>query len=88
MGIPGDPILCSVTDQTLIVREGHIGRCGVIGVIVGYNLDMIVLPDANATEREVGQKIYPRNATQAGHLRICGAKIDSNCSVEVLGKLY
>ncbi|EZA53153.1 NAD-specific glutamate dehydrogenase, partial [Ooceraea biroi] len=48
VGIHGDLILGGISDETLRFREGHIaGRCAVT-LIIGDDLDLAVLEDADA----------------------------------------
>jgi hypothetical protein len=45
VGIHGNLVLCSIADQTLVVGEGNIRRGRSITLVVGDDLDTIVLPD-------------------------------------------
>jgi len=48
VGVHGDLILGGVSDETFGFREGHIAWRRAVALIVGDNLDLAVLKDANA----------------------------------------
>ena len=48
VGVHRDLILGGVADESLIVGEGDIGWCRSVSLVVGDDLDSIVLPDTNA----------------------------------------
>lgn len=47
-GVHGDLILGGVADQSLGIGEGDIGRSRPVALVVGDDLDAVVLPDPNA----------------------------------------
>ena len=47
--VHGDLIFGGITDETLGVREGDVGRGCPITLIVGDDLNAVILPDTNAT---------------------------------------
>lgn len=54
-GVHGDLVLRGITNEPLSVGEGDIGRCGAVPLVIGDDLNAIVLPDADARVR--GPKI-------------------------------
>jgi hypothetical protein len=49
MGIHCDLVLCGITDQPLVVRKGDIRGCGSVTLVVGDDLNAIMLPYTDAT---------------------------------------
>lgn len=47
MGVHGDLILGGITDKTFVVGEGNIRRSCAVSLVVGDDLNTIILPDAN-----------------------------------------
>mmetsp|Transcript_73560 Transcript_73560/g.175421 ORF Transcript_73560/g.175421 Transcript_73560/m.175421 type:complete len:119 (+) Transcript_73560:241-597(+) len=47
LGVACNLVLGGVADQTLGVREGHVGRGGPVALIVCDDLDAVVLPHAD-----------------------------------------
>ena len=47
-GIFGDLVLGGVANESLVVGEGDIGGSGSVTLIVGDDLDSIILPDTDA----------------------------------------
>ncbi len=57
-----DLILCGITDETLCVGEGDIRRCRSVTLVVGDDLNTIILPDTDTTSRKsVSTKKFFRN---------------------------
>ena len=52
VGVHGDLVLGSVTDETLIFEEGDIRGRGAVTLVVGDDLNSIVLPDTDAAEED------------------------------------
>lgn len=50
VGVHGDLVLGSISDKTLRVVEGDVGRGGSVTLVVGDNLDTVGLPDTDTTE--------------------------------------
>ena len=48
LGVSGGLVLGRVTDETLLLSEGNVGWGGVDTLIVGNDLDLVVLPHSNA----------------------------------------
>ena len=47
VGVHGDLVLGSVTNQSLTLAEGDIGGGGTVTLVVGNDFDSVVLPDTN-----------------------------------------
>lgn len=47
MGVHGNLVLCSIADETLALREGDIGRGRPVTLVIGDDLNTIVLPDTD-----------------------------------------
>jgi hypothetical protein len=45
-------IFRGIADEALVVRERDIRRGGAVTLVIGNDLDTIVLPDANATVKQ------------------------------------
>jgi hypothetical protein len=72
-----DLILCGITDETFGVRERNIGGGCPVTLVVGDDLNTIILPDTN-TAVQTGSA-YARNARSPGDgLRVGGAQIDTD----------
>ena len=50
VGVHGDLVLGGITDKTLGVGKGNIGRGGAVALVVGDDLDTVVLPDTDTPE--------------------------------------
>jgi len=48
VGVHGNLVLCGITDETLIFKEGDIRGCRAITLVVGDDLNTIVLPNTDA----------------------------------------
>ena len=53
MGVHGDLIFCGITNETLVVGEGDIRRGCAVSLIVCNDFYTIILPDTNATRKEM-----------------------------------
>ena len=77
VGVHGDLVLGSVTDKTRIFEEGDIRRCGAVTLVIGDDLNSIILPDLDAAGED-GQiryvKLKLRVATINPGARIWPAK--------------
>ena len=49
VGVHRDLVLGGITDETLRVGEGDIGGCCAVTLVVGDDLDTVILPDTDAT---------------------------------------
>lgn len=49
--VHGYLVLCGITDETFGVGERDIGRSRPITLVIGDDLDTIVLPDTDAAEK-------------------------------------
>jgi len=66
-GVHGDLVLGSITDQSLSVGEGDVrGRCAV-ALVVGDDLDAVVLPHADAGVGGAEVDSDGRSFTLSGH---------------------
>jgi hypothetical protein len=67
-GVHGDLILGCITDQPFGVSESHVGRSRTVSLVIGDDLNTIVLPHTNAriggTEIDTDRRTF----TLAGHL--------------------
>ena len=50
-----DLVLSGITDETFVIRERNIGWGCAVSLIVSNDFHTIVLPDTNATRRDVNQ---------------------------------
>ena len=55
--VHGDLVLSGITDETLIIRERDIRRGCAVSLIVSNDFYTIVVPDTNATRRDVNEYI-------------------------------
>jgi hypothetical protein len=51
VGVHGDLVLCSITDETLGLRERDIGGSRPVTLVIGDDLDTIVLPDTDTAKK-------------------------------------
>ena len=49
VGVHGDLVLGSVTNQSLTLAEGDIGGGGTVTLVVGNNFNTVILPDTDIT---------------------------------------
>ena len=49
LGITCHLVLGGITDESLSVSEGHIGRSGSVALVVGNNFHSVVFPNTDAT---------------------------------------
>ena len=47
-GVPSSLVLSGITDESLLLSEGDVGRSGVVSLVVGDDFDLVVLPNSNA----------------------------------------
>ena len=50
--VHGDLVLRGIADQTLVIREGDIGRCCAVSLVVGDNFNTTVLPNTNTSGKK------------------------------------
>ena len=75
--VHGDLVLGSVSEQMLIIREGNIGRCCGVSLVVGGDFNTIVLPDANISViKEIVNWKGKKNPEK--DIRVGCAQIDTN----------
>jgi hypothetical protein len=67
-GVHGDLVLGGISDETLRVGEGDVGRGGAIPLIVGDDLNAVVLPHADARVRRAEIDADRRPLAFACHL--------------------
>jgi hypothetical protein len=61
-----DLVLGGIADQAFVVREGHIRRRGPVTLVVGNDLNAIVLPDADASVKSQNQSALQNAQDEAG----------------------
>jgi hypothetical protein len=68
-GVHGDLVLGGISDEPLGISEGDVGGGGTVSLVVGYDLDAVVLPDADAGVG--GAEIYSNGGpfSLSGHPR-------------------
>lgn len=49
--IPGCLVLGSVANESLLISEGYVGGRSIQSLVIGHDLDLVVLPDAHARVR-------------------------------------
>jgi len=59
--VHGDLVLRSISNETLGVREGHIGRSGTVALVVGNDFNTIVLPHADAPAKQEKKMLSSRS---------------------------
>mmetsp|Transcript_28898 Transcript_28898/g.63711 ORF Transcript_28898/g.63711 Transcript_28898/m.63711 type:complete len:138 (-) Transcript_28898:56-469(-) len=47
-GVHGNLVLSSITNQTLSLSEGHVGRGGAVTLVICNDLNTVILPDTHA----------------------------------------
>jgi hypothetical protein len=67
-GIHGDLVLGGISDETLRVGEGDVGRSGAVPLVVGDDLDAVVLPHADARVGRAEVDADRRTLALARHL--------------------
>ena len=56
--VHGDLVLRGVADQALVVREGHIRGRGAVALVVGDDLNAIVLPDTDTSKAAISADFF------------------------------
>jgi hypothetical protein len=74
-GVHGDLVLGRISDEALGVGEGDVRGCGAVTLVVGDDLDTVVLPhtDARVGRAEIDADCRP--ITLAGHLFSLSAEV-------------
>ena len=76
MGVHCNLILGGIADETFVIGERDIGRGSTIALVVGDDLNTIVLPDTDATEEKI--RYWMDEPDSKGSSRVSGAKIDTD----------
>jgi hypothetical protein len=71
-----DLVFSSITDQALGIGEGDVGGGCAVPLIIGDNLNTIVLPDTDATGERIRKE--SRRCQSCRYSRIGGAQIDTD----------
>ena len=69
--VNGNLVLCSVTDQTFVVREGDIGRSCAISLVVCNDFYAIILPHTHATKGYIGTIKRMKTLSEMLTSRLC-----------------
>ena len=76
VGVHGDLVLGSVTNQSLTLAEGDIGGGGTVTLVVGNNFNTVILPDTDTTVENVSKERSNRSHTI--NLRVSGTQINTD----------
>jgi hypothetical protein len=72
--VPGDLVLGGISDEALGVGEGDVGWGGSCALVVGDDLDVVVLPDTDAAVGRAQVDPDDRCVVVAGHLATSGGR--------------
>lgn len=80
--VHGDLVLRGVTDETLVVGERDIRWGSPVTLVVGDDLDTVILPDTNTPTRIANPKISTKKQVtqkrKKKDVRVGGAEIDTD----------
>ena len=77
MGVHRDLVHRGITSETFSARKRNVGGGSLLAVVVGDDLNMIILPDANTTVWN-GMSARGNDGSTGDGLRVGGAQIDAD----------